>query len=236
MSSSRTHPRLRLERTHRPARNVLSRSGGMPRGKFPSRKNGRMVAHEHLLEREALVLLEFSPAIAAVREQPRHIYFADGAETGRYTPDFEVLLANGSGRSVLIEVKPTAQLQKDEVRARLTGIHAHLLREGEEFVILTDTAIRQQPRLSNLKSLRKYLPPFPPDHHALRLAIRRMTVADSCTLGDVVSVLGWSMAVSLLTAGYAQIDLTKVCTSATQIQFSKEIRHDWFFLDQEHGF
>jgi hypothetical protein len=34
------------------------------RGKFPSRKNGRMVHHEGLLELDAIYLFEASPLIA----------------------------------------------------------------------------------------------------------------------------------------------------------------------------
>ena len=37
---------------HRRARQVISPSGGIMRGKFPSRKNGRLVHHEGLLDED----------------------------------------------------------------------------------------------------------------------------------------------------------------------------------------
>lgn len=40
---------------HQRAREILRPTGGIVRGKFPSRKNGRMVQHEGLLELDASV-------------------------------------------------------------------------------------------------------------------------------------------------------------------------------------
>jgi len=74
---------------HRRARNVITPSGGIVRGKFPSRKNGRMVHHEGLLELEAIYLFECSPCIIRYREQPVTIHYPDEAKLRRYTPDFE---------------------------------------------------------------------------------------------------------------------------------------------------
>jgi len=99
---------------HQRSREVISPSGGIVRGKFPSRKNGRMVHHEGLLELEAIYLFETSPRIVRYREQPITINYPDGARLRRYTPDFELVLT--TGEIVLIEVKPIRSLQHDEVR------------------------------------------------------------------------------------------------------------------------
>ena len=98
---------------HRRSREVVRPTGGIVRGKFPSRKNGRMVHHEGLLELDAIYLFEASPQIVRYREQPVTIKYPDGARLRRYTPDFELVLT--TGEVVLIEVKPMRSLKDDEV-------------------------------------------------------------------------------------------------------------------------
>jgi hypothetical protein len=104
--SGRWNGRAPVGDNHQRAREVISPSGGIMRGKFPSRKNGRMVHHEGLLELDAIYLLEASPLVTGYREQPTTITYPDGDRVRRYTPDLEVTLDGGA--SVWIEVKPTA--------------------------------------------------------------------------------------------------------------------------------
>jgi len=59
---------------HSRAREIISPSGGIVRGKFPSRKNSRMIHHEGLLELDAIYLFEASPNIVRYREQPTTIH------------------------------------------------------------------------------------------------------------------------------------------------------------------
>ena len=77
---------------HLRAREVVKPTGTIMRGNFPSRKNGRMVQHEGLLERDAIYLFEASYRIKQYREQPITIHYPDGARLRRYTPDFELVL------------------------------------------------------------------------------------------------------------------------------------------------
>lgn len=93
---------------HQRARTIIRPTGGIVRGKFPSRKNGRMVHHEGLLELDAIYLFEASPLIARFREQPITIQYPDGTRLRRYTPDFELVLA--TGEIVLVEIKPARRL------------------------------------------------------------------------------------------------------------------------------
>ena len=51
--------------THRRSREVISPSGGIMRCKFPSRKNGRLVHCERLLELDAAYLFETNHRVAA---------------------------------------------------------------------------------------------------------------------------------------------------------------------------
>jgi hypothetical protein len=100
---------------HTPARQVVRPTGGIFRGRFPSRKSGRSVAFESLIERDALLLFEFSRGVASYREQPYSIRYTFEGRSRKYTPDFELSLA--SGAVLLIEVKPEDKaLAPDEGR------------------------------------------------------------------------------------------------------------------------
>ncbi|WP_230369777.1 Tn7 transposase TnsA N-terminal domain-containing protein [Paludibacterium denitrificans] len=102
---------------HQRAREVVRPTGTIVRGKFPSRKNGRMVDHEGLLELDAIYLFECSPEIVRYREQPLTLTYPDGHRLRRYTPDFELVLR--SGEIILVEIKPTRSLVNDEVQHKL---------------------------------------------------------------------------------------------------------------------
>ena len=56
--SGRTQPVAPAQSPHRRAREVISTSGGIMRCKFPSRKNGRLVHCEGLLELDAAYLFD----------------------------------------------------------------------------------------------------------------------------------------------------------------------------------
>ncbi|MDF0499980.1 TnsA endonuclease N-terminal domain-containing protein [Burkholderia cenocepacia] len=148
-------PTARQEIHHTPARQVVRPTGGIFRGRFPSRKSGRSVAFESLIERDALLLFEFSRGIASYREQPYSIWYLFDGKSRRYTPDFELTLI--SGTPLVIEIKPEEKtLIPDEAR-RLRRIHEHLASLGVAFRVLTDTQIRTGSRLSNLGTLLPYL-------------------------------------------------------------------------------
>lgn len=133
------------------ARRVVTPSSGIVRGKFPSRKNGRMVHHEGLLERDAFYLLEAIPAVVAYREQPITLHYPDGERLRRYTPDLELTLQDGE--MIYVEIKPAEVAAKAEIAHKLNKIREHLARTDQRFLVLTDRVIRQQPRLDNLRWL-----------------------------------------------------------------------------------
>lgn len=222
--------------THRRARNVISSSGGIVRGKFPSRKNGRMVHHEGLLELEAIYLFETSPRIVRYREQPITINYPDGAKLRRYTPDFELVLS--TGEIILIEVKPTRSLQHDEVRHKFDCVAEHMRRSEIAFVILTDRVIRQEPRLSNLRWIYHRSSRVPPTPDAIIVAINKyrncfpLSIAAASTLLNVGGVDPYS----LLLAGHLSCSLEQPISQETLINIELEADNGWFCVAQEHGF
>lgn len=221
---------------HRRARKIISPSGGIIRGKFPSRKNGRMVHHEGLLELDAIYLFETSPAILRYREQPPTIHYPDGARLRRYTPDFELLLT--SGEIVLIEVKPSRSLQDDEVRHKLDRVAEHMLRSGTSFETLTDTTIRQEPRLSNLRWIYHQAARVPPHPDAQRVAVEQARSRFPASIRAAASFLGMRGIdpYSLLLGGLLQCPLTRPVSLETTIDLVTEANDVWFWIAQEHGF
>lgn len=221
---------------HRRSREVVRPTGGIVRGKFPSRKNGRMVHHEGLLELDAIYLFEASPQIVRYREQPVTIKYPDGARLRRYTPDFELVLT--TGEVVLIEVKPLRSLKDDEVRHKLDCVAAHLKRSAQIFVILTDEVIRQEPYLSNLRWIYHQAPRVSPSMEAGRIAVRRhhhrfpLPISGAATLFGECGVDPYS----LLLAGHLRCELGQAISPDTQITLATEADHGWFWISHEYGF
>lgn len=221
---------------HQRAREILKPTGGIVRGKFPSRKNGRMVQHEGLLELDAIYLFETHPGIVAYREQPLTLRYPDGSRLRRYTPDFELVLA--SGEVVLVEIKPTRSLADAEVRHKLDCVEQHLRREGRQFVVLSDQHLRREPRLSNLRELYHRTPRIPPTLAAARQAIEHIAAALPLTLGDARRALAATGIdpVSLLLLGLLNCELGTPLTSETLLQLHEEAGDGWFRITQTHGF
>lgn len=234
--SGRWNGRMPAGEAHTRARQVIRPSGGIMRGKFPSRKNGRMVHHEGLLELDAFYLLEVSPLVLGYREQPTTITYPDGDRVRRYTPDLEVTLR--SGKLVWIEVKPAVFLRKKDIQHMLACVASHLKRSGQTFAILTDEVLRQEPRQTNVRTI---------CHRAMRVrqsaghaksALNRCAEELPATLARTTQLLADHGAepYNLLMAGLLRCSLDELLSPDTQLTKTTEADHGWFWLAQEHGF
>lgn len=221
---------------HQRAREVISPSGGIVRGKFPSRKNGRMVHHEGLLELDAIYLFETSPRIAKYREQPPTLFYPDDVRVRRYTPDFELVLS--TGEIVLVEVKPRRSLANDEVRHKLDCVTAHLERSAQPFVILTDETLRQKPRQSNLRSIYHQAARVPPSHDALIAALNRHRNQFPASFRRATELFAERALepYSLLMAGLLRCELDDPICADTALQIAEENDDAWFCVTQGYGF
>lgn len=221
---------------HRRARNFITPSGGIVRGKFPSRKNGRMVHHEGLLELEAIYLFEASPNIVRYREQPVTLHYPDGAKLRRYTPDFELVLT--TGEIVLIEVKPVSSLGHDDVQHKLNCVAEHMRRSEIAFFILTDKVIRQEPRLSNLRCIYHRASRIRPSADAMTVAINILRDCLPASLAEVAALTTDSSVdlYCLFLAGYLRCALDQPISDDTRIDLNLEADNDWFCVAQEYGF
>jgi hypothetical protein len=209
---------------HQRSREVISPSGSIIRGKFPSRKTGRMIHHEGQLELEAIFLFETSPRIVRYREQPVTIRYPDPdeAELRKYTPDFELVLA--TGEQIYVEVKPTASLLHQKVQHKLSCVAEHMRRAGMAFVILTDEVIRQEPRLSNLRWLYHRTPRIPATPDAIRVALNtyRNCFPLSITAASAVLMANGLDPYTLLLAGQLRCSLEQPISDNTLIELEAD--------------
>lgn len=130
--------------------------------KFPSLKLNKIVLCQSLLERDYVYLLERDISVIRYKEQPCKIYYTVEGNRHRYTPDF---LVERKNKKQIVEVKPARQVAKENFQALFRIIAQICLQEGYEFVVVTDTMIRAQPRLGNIKMMYRYAKvPLYPQH------------------------------------------------------------------------
>jgi len=221
--------------THQRSRTIVRPTGGIVRGKFPSRKNGRMVHHEGLLELDAIYLFEISPAIAGYREQAATIHYPDGVRLRRYTPDFELTLV--TGETILVEVKPRSSMAHQEIKHKLQCVGQHLHRSSQRFVILDDDVLRKEPRQANVRAIYHRAKRVPPTRSECQISLERtcqhfplpLALAEILMAGDIDPF-------SLLLAGLLRCDLNQPITQETVLTTTDEDDDAWFYLAQEYGF
>lgn len=221
---------------HQRAREVVRPTGGILRGFLPSRKNGRLVHHEGLLERDAITLFEAHHRIAQYREQPLTLQYPDGLRLRRYTPDFEVVL--DSGKALLVEIKPVRSLQNPEVQHKLSCIAAHLERTGQPFVVLDSAVIRHEPRLTNLRQILQQADHLMPTPTAVIVALRQLGHRFPMAYLEAQQAIAAMhlRPANLLLMGYLWCDLSTPFGPTTELHLIKEKSHAWFCLSQAHGF
>lgn len=234
--SGRWNGRTPVGDVHQRSRKVISPSGGIMRGKFPSRKNGRMVHHEGLLELDAIYLLEASPHVAGYREQPTTITYPDGDRIRRYTPDFEVTLS--SGELIWVEIKPSIYLHQTETQHKLKQVSEHLKRRGQFLLILTEEVLRKEPRQANVRTIFHRAKPIRPSHEEAHATLVQTSPTLPASIQQTTEILEKQGVdpYSLLMAGLLRCDLNTVLTPSTQITYATEADDGWFWLAQEHGF
>ncbi len=146
-------------------------------GVFSSRKNGRSLGYESLLERDLMILLEFDDAVESFEEQPVRIRFeTQGKSRPPYVPDILIhYFPTSTGeprRPVLGEVKHSTDLEKhrEKYAAKFEAADRYSVDHGWEWHVFTEKEIRT-PYLENLKFLREYHnvePTLPLQHEVIR--------------------------------------------------------------------
>lgn len=222
--------------SHKRSREVVKHTGITVRGKFPSRKNGRMVHHESLLELDAIYLFETSFRIKRYREQPPKISYVDGEKMRRYTPDFELLL--GTDEIVLIEVKHSESLEHKDTYLNLKIIEDSMQKHDIDFMIMTDKVIRLEPRLSNLRWIHAESSRIWPTSGAIKNALALheglfpMPLQDAIAIFEKININVFS----LIMTGNLTLDLNNPITPETIIGIRKDSYDASVWIAQEYGF
>ena len=221
---------------HQRARQIVRSTGGIVRGKFPSRKNGRMIHHEGLLELDAIYLFEASRNIERYREQPSTIRYPDGAKLRRYTPDFEIQLR--SGALVLIEIKPQRSLTNQDIQQRLRCVQEHLERSGQSFEILTDAVLRVEPRQANVRAIYHRAAKDQKPFEALSRCANHVLQELPVSLDRVTALLKDSGVTPycLLLAGILRCDLSIPLCGITQLHLPEDANYDDLLSAKRLGF
>ena len=108
---------------------------------------------ESQIERDYIYLLEIDPSVLSYKGQPFSMSYSDGGVLKTYTPDFLVIRPDGQQ---VVEVKPVTKVNETENISKFRHISVLCQQKGMEFVVVTDTMIRIQPKLNNIKLLYKY--------------------------------------------------------------------------------
>ncbi|MCH8618151.1 TnsA endonuclease N-terminal domain-containing protein [Undibacterium sp. TS12] len=134
-------------------RRIVTRSGGILRGIFASTKYCKQIAWEGNIEKDAVVLFEFSHHILDVSSQPFKSTFVHGGKKTSRTPDFLVTTNN---EKIIVECKPKDRLDDPKVQAHMEIGKQHFESDGYRYFIATNDLLRHGYALVNARHLLPY--------------------------------------------------------------------------------
>lgn len=210
-------------------RKVVTRSSRKYKGYFPSKKLKRMVEYESLLERDAIYLFEFSPGIVSYQEQPELILYEHECRTRKYCPDFEVIFK--TGKPLHVEVKPEQKLKCSKLADKFKAIHQRYQSHEANFLIFTDVLIRQNPLLSNLKTIAQ-VRNHPEDFDQIIVTAESLLRDDpNLSFKAFSQLIGYPQALLLLARHRVFCDLYQKLTSPSNfVRLPKETDHDTVYF------
>ncbi len=136
-----------------PVRKVSNRGGNII-GSFPSLIKGEKIMYESTIERDFVFFLKFDPTVLTYCAQPMVITGTDTeGKVHRYTPDFLVVRTD---RKEIIECKPDALLDHPHTQQQIRIGEKWAEMNNHDFVIVTDTDLRKDHTLANLKLFLRY--------------------------------------------------------------------------------
>ncbi|AFZ28562.1 TnsA endonuclease (plasmid) [Cylindrospermum stagnale PCC 7417] len=111
-------------------------------------KMNTIIWWESQIERDYIYLLEIDKSVLAYQGQPFRITYSDNGILRTYTPDFWVTRPD---KQQVVEVKPVSKINSPENLNLFRHIHILCQQQGREFVVVTDTMIRIQPKLNVIR-------------------------------------------------------------------------------------
>ena len=191
-------------------------------GKFASLKMKRVIWWESQLERDYIYLLEFDADVVSYDEQPLRIEYYLNGKKHRYTPDFLVRKGN---KRIIVEVKQEEEALKEKNQSLFRIISDICALNGYEFNVVTDTMIRVQPRLNNIKLLTRYQRTLIDDPQYQIVCYELFAKNHEPSLNAVMQFfasrnIGKQIIYSLLYWGVLAVDLMQPIAAESRIQLS----------------
>jgi hypothetical protein len=141
-------------RERKPVRRVVTKRRKRIVGKVVSAKMGRLIPWESQLERDYMYLLEANPQVIAYFAQPERLPYLLRGQRHTYVPDLEIVWTDN--RRSIEEVKyeeDAADPENQEAFAVFRRLYAE---DGITYRVVTETTIRRQPQLSNVRKLLRH--------------------------------------------------------------------------------
>lgn len=186
---------------------------------FYSLKNQSYCWCESMLERDALLVMEFDDDIERYKTQPISMQYKNAlGKVCRYTPD-SLFKRKSSGEFVFREVKMSNRVNED-LKVKIALINRQIMRSyASRLEIITDGEIRVGKRIDNLKLLYSYrrVDVNQPDAMEVMKALpQELCYGD---LIDCAKRLGARdvTPLALLAHGYLSFDTTSPLVSSTRI-------------------
>jgi hypothetical protein len=156
-------------------------------GYFPSKKNGRSVFFESMLEKTLFITLEFDDNVSTYLEQPVKIEYEHNNRNTSYHPD--CLVNYKTGKSKLIEVKYTTDLidKKDELDIKFNQARAYAKEYGINFEIFNENCIDNQ-TLRNMEFLYSFSN-HPTDTNKEKIILEILKAKQTTTITKLLALI-----------------------------------------------
>ena len=213
----------------------VSNRGGNIIGSFPSLIKGEKIMYESTIERDIVFHFKFDPTVLMYRAQPMVITGTDTeGKVHTYTPDFLVVRTD---RKEIVECKPEALLDHPHTQQQIRIGEKWAEANNHDFVIVTDTDLRKDQTLANLKLFFRYCRVAVPTTMLASCITYLKTQPEGITFEDVTHFLSSQgdspemqqpyrqapFIYSMLFHHILQTNLTKLISSASILQLSPSI-------------
>lgn len=114
---------------------------------------GSLIPVESVLEAEATILFDHAPAVKHLQSQPCRLPYKLFGTSRHTTPD---LLVEAGSRKLYVEVKPYRIASRPESIAKYEAIAIGAATQQARYYVITERTIRAQPRLQQVRALRRH--------------------------------------------------------------------------------
>lgn len=211
-----------------PARIIKNRYGKNT-GYFASKKMGRMIQYESLLERDIIYILEYDKNISKYFEQPVEIKCMYFGVIRKHYPDFKCVFADG--HTELWEAKPYNKLEDPDVKKNIYLGESYCQQRGWIYKVITDKQIYSNSLVDNIQFLTYYRKQPECSDEIIRQIVQSVVLEEFTTISKILKFLVNVKSEILLQCVYyliytqvLHVDLTQALNFESVIALSKNFR------------